>query len=238
MIGVSAPGLAASDARSIAYMPGRLDGLEGLDWGRALGRTDKVSVVNDAHAALLGEISRGAARGLGDVILLTLGTGVGGAIVSGGRLLRGHIGRAGHLGHITTNFEAPGDICGTPGSLEDAIGFLHAGEARRRSIRQHPRTHRGGASAGTSSPRRSGTDSVRALAAGIASLANALDPEAFIIGGGIAEAGAQLFDRIGKYLDVFEWRPAGHCVRLLPAELGEWAGACGAAHLALNPDSY
>ncbi len=236
-IGISAPGLAAKDARSIAYMPGRLAALENLDWGELLRRPGQVPVVNDAHAALLGEIAHGAARGLQDVILLTLGTGVGGAIVSGGRLLRGHIGRAGHLGHITTDFRAPGDICGTPGSLEDAIGFCTL-EKRSSGDFQSTTELIAAVGSGDSAAAEIWDTSVRALAVSIASLSNALDPEAFIIGGGIAQAGAPLFGRIERYLEEYEWRPAGHRVRVLPATLGEWAGAYGAAWLSQNPDAY
>lgn len=233
-IGISAPGLAAKDARSIAHMPGRLSGLENLNWGELLQRPNKVPVTNDAHAALIGEIAHGAARNLSDVILLTLGTGVGGAIVSGGRLLRGHIGRAGHLGHLTTDFRAPGDICGTPGSLEDAIGFC---TLKERSAGKFNSTTElvAAVESGDAAAVKIWDDSVRALAASIASLTNILDPEAVIIGGGIAKAGAPLFDRISQYLEKFEWRPAGHRVKIIPAQLGEWAGAYGAAHLAINP---
>ena len=99
LIGISAPGLAAKDGRSIAVMPGRMRGLEGFDWSSWLG--SPVPVLNDAHAALLGEKWVGAAKPFDDAILLTLGTGVGGAIWSGGRLVRGAIGRAGHFGHMS-----------------------------------------------------------------------------------------------------------------------------------------
>jgi glucokinase len=236
-IGVSAPGLASRDRRSIAYMPARLHGLEKLDWGEFLERPAKVPVINDAHAALIGEMAYGSARGLQDVVLLTLGTGVGGAIASGGRLLRGHIGRAGHLGHITTDFRAPGDICGTPGSLEDAIGFCtleQRGGGKYESTTELVKA----AESGDAQAQEIWDSSIRALAASIASLTNAIDPEAFIIGGGIANAGAALFDRIERHLEEYEWRPAGHRVRVIPAQLGEWAGAYGAAHLAQNPDAY
>src|SRR5207249_12254403 len=121
-IGVSAPGLAARDERSIAVMPGRLSGLEGLDWTRFLDSPKPVPVLNDAHAALMGEAWLGAARGFRNVILLTLGTGVGGAAMVDGRLLRGHLGRAGHLGHVCLDPAGPPDCAGTPGSLEVAIG--------------------------------------------------------------------------------------------------------------------
>lgn len=94
-MGLAAPGLAAPDGRCITWMPGRMHGLEGLDWTTRLGRP--VKVLNDAQAALLAEVAFGAARGCRDVFLLTLGTGtgVGGAVWSGGRLLTGATGRAG-----------------------------------------------------------------------------------------------------------------------------------------------
>src|SRR5687767_6737643 len=121
-IGLSAPGLAAADNRSIAYMPGRLHGLEGFDWTSFLEAPLPVLVLNDAHAALVGEAWLGAARTYRNVILLTLGTGVGGAAMLDGRLLQGTIGRAGHFGHAGFDLDGPPDICGMPGSLEVAIG--------------------------------------------------------------------------------------------------------------------
>ena len=70
---------------------------------------------------------------------------------------------------------------------------------------------------------------VRVLARAIASFINILDPEIVILGGGITQAGAYLFDPLDEFLEEFEWRPAGHRVRIVPAKLGEWAGAYGAA---------
>jgi glucokinase len=71
--------------------------------------------------------------------------------------------------------------------------------------------------------------SVRALAAAIASFTNILDPEAVIIGGGIALAGDTLFRPLRELVGAFEWKVCAHEVRLVPAALGEVAGACGAA---------
>ena len=227
-LGLSAPGIVAKDGRSIAHMPGRLKGLEGLVWSDYLKRPDTVPVLNDAQAALLGEVSSGAARGFRDVILLTLGTGVGGAIMANGELLRGHIGRAGHLGHISLNPEGPLDIVNTPGSLEDAIG--NATILQRTGGRFYD-TH--------SMVRAYVTDdafaaevwlkSIRSLACAIASFVNVLDPEAVIIGGGIAASGDALFQPLASFLDEVEWRPGGQRVKILPAQLGEFAGAMGAA---------
>src|SRR5206468_1632362 len=102
-IGLCAPGLAARDERSIAWMQGRMAAIQRVDWTALLASPTPVPVLNDAHAALVGEAWLGAARGARDVVLLTLGTGIGGAILADGKLLRGHIGRAGHLGHVTVN---------------------------------------------------------------------------------------------------------------------------------------
>jgi len=88
-------------------MPGRLKGLEGLKWQNALKSSRPVPVLNDAQAALMGEVWMGAARGATNVFLLTLGTGVGGAAMVDGRVLRGHLGRAGHLGHVSLDPNAP-----------------------------------------------------------------------------------------------------------------------------------
>ncbi len=227
-IGVSAPGIASMDGRSIAHMPGRFEGLEGLDWGGHLGRGDGVVVLNDANAALLGEVWLGAARGARNAILITLGTGVGGAALVDGRLLRGHTGKAGHLGHVSLDPEGRPDICRTPGSLEEAVGNLHIRErtgGRFATTHDLVRAHAAGDAGATAAWRRS----VRALAAAIASFGNVLDPEVALIGGGIARAGDLLMDPLREDLDAMEWRPGGRGMRVERASLGELAGAFGAA---------
>jgi glucokinase len=232
-LGVSAPGLAAPDQRSIAHMPGRLQGLEGLDWTSYLRTRQPVTVLNDAHAALLGEAWLGAAKGFTNVILLTLGTGVGGAAIVDGHLLRGHIGRAGHLGHTSLDGNGPADVCGTPGSLEVAIGNCTIEErtgGRFKSTHDLVAAHLAADAEASSYWNRS----VRALARAIVSFINLFDPEAVIIGGGIARAGRALFAPLEQYVAEMEWRPGGHAARILPATLGELAGAYGAAKNAIG----
>jgi len=231
-IGLAAPGLAARDHRSIAFMPERLQGLEGLDWTTFLESSNPVTVLNDAHAALYGEHWLGAAAGFENVFLLTLGTGVGGAILSEGRLLTGAIGRAGHLGHICLDPAAPKDIVNTPGSIESLIGDYNIRErsgdlfsSTKGLIEAHL--------AGDKIASEIWLKSVHALSCAIASLINVLDPEAVIIGGGISTAGEALFAPLRDFLDEVEWRPGGHRVEILPAQLGEWAGAIGAARFAI-----
>jgi glucokinase len=234
-LGLSAPGLAARDGRSIVSMPGRLRGLEGLDWTDFLRHPRPVPVMNDGHAALAGEAWIGAARGLQDAILLTLGTGVGGAILSEGRILRGHIGRAGHFAHTCLDPEGPPSIAGMPGALECAIGNYNI---RERSEGRFATTHALIAAyrAGDEFARAVWLRSIRALACAIASFVNILDPEAVILGGGIAQAGEALFTPLAEELARVEWRPGGNAVRVIPAALGEWAGAIGAAREGINAE--
>lgn len=233
-VGVCAPGLAARDGRSIAHLPGKLAGLAGLDWTTALGREDIVPVLNDAHAALLGEVWAGAARGKSEVVMLTLGTGVGGAALAGGRLLRGAIGRAGHIGHLSLDREGTPSITGMPGALETLVGectLAARSGGRFTSTAELVAAHHAGDAHAT----RVWLDSVRALAFGVGSCINLFDPEVIVIGGGIARAGEQLFAPLAAELARIEWRPGGHAVPIVPAVLGEWAGALGAAAQALRP---
>ncbi|MBI3880531.1 MAG: ROK family protein [Verrucomicrobia bacterium] len=227
-IGISAPGLAAKDARSIAVMPGRLLGLEGLDWTKHLAAPRPVPVLNDAHAALLGEVWLGAARGLENVFMFTLGTGVGGAAMVDGHLLKGAIGRAGHLGHVVLDWNGPLDDFNTPGSLERFMGNKFIAQ---RTGGRYATTHElvAAVQSGDAAARELWLQSVRALGASIGSLINVLDPDAVIVGGGIARAGATLFEPLEKFVRQYEWQAAGHVAKILPAQLGDFAGAYGSA---------
>ncbi len=230
-VGVASPGLAARDGRSIQWMMGRLEGVMGLDWTRHLGRRDRVPVLNDAHAALLGEVWLGAAKGCDNVVMLTLGTGVGGAILCDGRVLKGHLGRAGHLGHISLDPDGAKDIVNTPSSLEDAIGEC---TLQRRCDGRYASTKAlvEAVARGDAVARAVWMKSVKALAVSMVSIANAVDPEVFILGGGIAQAGDALMRPLRAFFDEFEWRPTGTTVRIVHATLGDKAGALGAARAA------
>ena len=228
-IGLAAPGLARDDNRAIALMPTRLEGLSGFEWSDFLGAD--THVFNDAHAALAGEVWLGAAQQVRHAFMLTLGTGVGGAIVADGKVLQGTLGRAGHLGHICLDVEGAPDIVHTPGSLEDLIGNHNIGV---RSGGRFASTHDLVAAyeAGDEEASRVWLRSIRALGCAIASLINVLDPEIVVLGGGIVSAGASLLAPLEKVLDATEWRPCGARVPIVPAQLGDHAGAVGAAFLA------
>jgi len=148
------------------------------------------------------------------------------------RLVKGHIGRAGHLGHTSVNSDGAPDIVKTPGSLEEMIGNYNVSErseGRFNSTRQLVGAHLNGDMQAT----RIWLRSVFHLAAAIASFINAFDPEIVVIGGGIAQAGSALFDPLSEYLDRFEWRPMGVGVPIKLAALEEKAGAIGAAYYAI-----
>jgi len=227
-VGISSPGLIARDERSVACMPERLVGIVGLDWTDFLERPETVPVINDAHAGLLAEVHFGAAQGLRDVYMIVIGTGVGGAIYADGRLLRGHLGRAGHLGHICLDIDGKPGITRIPGSIEDQIGNHNIAQ---RSGGAFATTHELVAAYAKGDELATGIwlRSIRALACAIASLNNVLDPEAVVIGGGIGKAAEHLLGPLRKELDAIEWRPLGQGVPLLQAHFDEWAGSLGAA---------
>jgi glucokinase len=232
-IGLAAPGLPARDQRAIAVMPGRLRGIEGLVWQDFLASPTPVPVLNDANAALLGECWLGAAKGARNAVLVTLGTGVGGAVIMEGALLRGRAGRAGHLGHVSLDPWAPPDVVGTPGSLENAIGectVTARSGGRFASTKELVEAHLRGDAEATEVWLRS----VQALAAALASFVNLFDPEAIVIGGGIALAGPALFEPLERKLREFEWQVGGFQTPVVAAQLGELAGAYGAARYALD----
>jgi glucokinase len=232
-VGLCSPGLAGRDARSIVWMRGRMEALQGLDWTSALGSHRPVRVLNDAHAATVGEAWLGAARDRRHVVLLTLGTGIGGGVLVDGRLLLGAIGRAGHHGHLSLDPYGSPDICQAPGSLEDAVADC---SIERRTGGRFASTAElvAAVESGDAQAQSVWSRVVRSLAAGIASLVNVLDPEIVVIGGGIARAGDTLFVPLRREMADVEWRPLGAGVPIVAAELGEHAGAIGAARFAMT----
>src|ERR1700733_13362203 len=99
VIGISAPGIPNEKNSAIAHMPGRLNGLENFDWSFFIGH--QTFVLNDAVAAMVAEAKLGVAKNKKNAVLITLGTGVGGAILIDGRPYQGSFQKAGHIGHIT-----------------------------------------------------------------------------------------------------------------------------------------
>ena len=184
-------------------------------------------LVNDARAFGLAELRLGAGRGAEAMIGLTLGTGVGGVIAIDGRVHQGHDGTGGEIGHQTIDPDGPPCGCGNNGCVEafaraDRIaavcGTATAEEAVARARAGDPRAVDGIARIG------------RYLGIGIANMVTVLTPDRVVIGGGVG-AGATdlLFPPIRAELERRVKTTALDRVELVPAELGTWAGAIGAA---------
>lgn len=231
-IGLAAPGLPDDQNRQIDHMPGRLDGLEGFYWSDFL--KSEVHVLNDAHAALLAEVNFGIAKGLKNVVMLTLGTGVGGAILINGQLYQGVNQRAGSIGDMSLNSES--DEIGflqVPGSLEDAIGnesVPRRSNHRFQTTRELVEAYAHGDEFATEIWLRS----VKKLAVAMCSLINILAPQQIILGGGIAQSNELLFKPLSEFMNQYEWRPDGNATPVVKAQFDDIAGAIGAACFAFD----
>lgn len=226
VIGISAPGLPNAENLAIGYMPGRLQGLENFIWSDFL--ETKSFVLNDAIAAMMAEAKFGAAKNKKNVIMVTLGTGVGGGILIDGKPYQGAFQKAGHLGHFSLDSDAEQDIIGIPGSLEDAIGnctIEKRTKGKFTSTHDLINAHRNGDGFATEV----WMTSVKKLAVALASLTNILSPETIILGGGITEAGDDLFEPLEKLMAKYEWRTGGNKTEIVKAQFGDLAGAVGAA---------
>lgn len=226
VVGISAPGIPDVKNSAIEFMPGRLQGLENFNWSAYLNK--KTWVLNDAVAALMAEATLGSARDRKNVVMLTLGTGVGGAILIDGKPYQGSFQKAGHIGHISLNCEDHVDITGMPGSLEDAIGNC---TIHKRSMGKYKDTHSllEAYRKGDHFAKWVWLSSVRKLSIAIASISNMISPECVILGGGITEAGNDLVEPLNSFLSVYEWRPGGNKVEIVKAQFNDMAGAIGAA---------
>ncbi len=236
LIGLSCPGLANESNTCITHMPGRLAGLESFIWEDYLGT--RTYVINDAHAALMAETQLGALQGYKNAVLLTLGTGVGGAILINGELYQGLNQMAGHFGHTTLNVNDDElSILGMPGSLEYALGNY---SAKRRSMGRFESTLEIVNAYQDNDPFASWLwlDSVRKLAITIASLANSLSIEIVVLAGGITKAGDALFKPLKAFMDIYEFRPYGNTKTIVAqAKFSDLSGAIGAAVFANKKNS-
>lgn len=225
-IGISAPGLPNENNTAIAFMPGRLQGLENFMWSEFLNA--KTFVLNDAISAMMGEARFGAAKDRKNVVMITLGTGVGGAILIDGKPYQGAFQKAGHIGHMVIDSDGEPDIIGIPGSLEDAIGNCSIEKrtsGKFKNTIQLLEAYRDG----DGFAQEVWLTSVKKLAVGLASLTNILSPELIIIGGGIAEADRDLFEPLERFMDQYEWRAGGNRTEIVKAQYGDFSGAVGAA---------
>lgn len=201
----------------------------------------RVVVDNDANVVALGEARHGAAMGDPDFLCLTLGSGIGGAVVLGGELWRGTRGMAGEFGHMPARPGGRRCACGSRGCLEQYA----SAESLRRFAREQRLVARGVIPPGPDAPRslveaaRSGNpEALRAfdemghwLAAGIATLVQALDVPLVVIAGGLAAAFPLFEDRLLREVGGHGLAPLLQGIRIRPGTLGDAAGVLGAASL-------
>lgn len=185
-------------------------------------------LANDANCAGLGEAWLGAGQGYRNFILLTLGTGVGGAIILNEQLFVGHQGAAGELGLITLNPDGPACNSGNNGSLEQYCSI----RGIVRATGKDPAILGELAASGDSEALNFWIDYGRTLAAGIASLIYVLTPEAIAIGGGISASAEFFFPALQAEIERRVLQSSRDGLQLLQAKLGNTAGMVGAAKLA------
>jgi glucokinase len=249
-VGIGGAGMVDFDAGVMRYAPN-------LAW-RELPIRDMVAdhtglscvLDNDANAACWGEYRFGAARGYRFVLLLTLGTGIGGGIVTDGALYRGVHGFAAEVGHVVVEPDGPLCGCGNRGCFEQVASGQALDRLGKEAAQAHPdgliatvagseavsgRHVTEAAGRGDEVARRIIEEVGIRLGVGIAGLVNVLDPEVVVVGGGVADIGPMLLDpaREAYRATVLapDHRPG---VPIVPAALGNDAGAIGAAALALE----
>jgi glucokinase len=211
-----------------------------------------VWVDNDANAAVVAEHRHGAGRGTHNVVLLTLGTGIGGGLVLDDRVYRGSFGAGAELGHMPVDVDGPRCFGACPG--RGCLEALVSGSALARdglaAARTAPDSRLGralaeereitgllvteAAVAGDEVAREVFERAGRSLGAGITGLVNAFNPDVVVVGGGVMAAGELLLGPAREVVATRALRPSREGVRIVPAGLGEEAGMLGAAMLALD----
>ena len=214
-----------------AQLSGLLDGL-------------KVLVGNDANVAALGEIWMGAAKGAKNAVMVTLGTGVGGAVVVNGKVIDGVHGAGGEIGHITVNrHETAVCGCGKRGCLEQYSSATGVVRCMKKLLDENPDTPcvlRGtefaakdvfdAARNGDALAAREVDEMSDTLGMALANIASTVDPEAFLVGGGVARAGDVLFAPLNKHFQEYAFKSCRE-TPIKQASLGNDAGIYGAVRL-------
>lgn len=248
---LAVPGLIMADENKVIFSP-NLPNIEGVPLKEELGgRFDlPVTVENDANAAAWGEFRFGAGSEVDHLVFVTLGTGVGGGVISHGILMRGVQGAGGELGHMTIHATGPRCGCGNRGCLES----LASGTAITRRAREVA-AERPDSALGKIAREREliGEDVTRLaeegdeaalsvleeaglwLGIGLAGFVNIFNPEVVAVGGGAAKAGELILDRARKEMYLRARSPSRDLVEIKSATLGAESGVIGAAALARDP---
>ncbi len=250
-VGVGAPGMVDRQGR-LCFAP-NLPQAHGVDWTELIGDRlpgRAVLIENDANFAVLAEHRLGAARGYRNVVMVTLGTGIGGGIVLDGRVQVGSAGFAGEIGHMVVDPAGPACPCGRRGCWERFASGAGLGVFAReaalagnlgevvRMAGGDPESVRGedvsaAAAGGDPAALRVIEQVGWWIGFGLANLACVLDPECFVLGGGVVQAGDLLVDAArATFTELVEGGERRPGAVIVPAAFGERAGAVGAAFAA------
>jgi len=243
-VGIGVPGT-CDTARGVVRYAHNI-GWDGVpvtaELSRRLGRP--VFLANDADCAALGEVAAGAARGCGSALMVTLGTGVGGGFVVGGRIWPGHRGLGGEYGHMCIALDGELCSCGQRGCWEAyasaAALIRQAGEAAKahpesalNTVVLNGRTIYETAAAGDAAARAVTARYAEYVGMGLVNFINALFPEVVLLGGGVSGAGEALLAPVRTYVESHAFvRDAALLPEIRAAALGGDAGIIGAAALA------
>jgi glucokinase len=245
-IGIGCKGIIDASSTRVQSSPGDLRFLEGQLLSDVVASDVPVCAENDARTALLAEVLWGAAHGRRNAVMLTLGTGVGGAVLLDGSMLRGTRGVAGHLGHITVDPGGELCICGNYGCLETLFSsraiesaywaHLHRAAATQLSVDAAghlPNTEAifRAAAEGDECARYVVDRALEHLASAIVSFMHIFDPEIFILGGNIAAAGPALIAPIQDKIARRTKTMLGRQVPIVFQKIVGYGGVAGAAGL-------
>jgi glucokinase len=235
-IGVCSPG-PVDPAAGIIVDPPNLTGWRNVPLAEMLSRQLglPVKLEHDAKGTALAEFHLGAGRGSRDMVLIVVGTGIGAAMIFDGELYRGRNNAAGEVGHITVNLDGPICTCGSNGCVEAYAGGPAIARSYAFAMRRHVDSAEEVARAaeeGDPIALRVFQAAGRALGAGIATIAMMLDIETFVLFGSVVKAGKVLLGPARAAVPNYSHRSISSRVRILTAELGDWAGMLGAAWIA------
>ena len=231
MVGIGLPGPMDADAR-VARVCINLPGWEEVPLAAWLEPRLKrrVTLANDGNCALVGEAWKGAAVGCSDVVLLTLGTGVGGGVMLGGTLFTGHNGAAAEPGLITLFPEGPDCNSGNRGSLEQYASITGLG----RLSDAEPSSLAMAASRGDDQAKAQWERYGQLLGTGISSLVYMFTPQLVLLGGGLAGASEHFLPAVRREVNTRVQAVSREGLQIKPCALGNGAGRLGAARLAID----
>lgn len=246
-IGMGIPGIMDPELGLVYWSPNFPEwSAEGEPVGRGLAEETGVAtfIINDARCAALGELHFGAGQGARYMVMITVGTGIGGAIVMDGKLMLGPQGSIGEIGHHTLDPDGPRCGCGNFGCMEALCNIKAIVDRCIRKIQQGRTTQLAemvegdwtritpalidqAADNGDALAREVMEETGMWIGIGVSNMINILNPEVFVIGGGVAQAEETLFDPIRRTIAARAVKLQASNCRVVPAQLGDEAGVRG-----------